>query len=132
LVGDVQFANEEVECDRIHALVNFETNGRAKSSAGEPALQNLNQVLRLVLVDFDVLVACHAKGVVFQHVHSGKDITQVLGNQVFQRDERHAGVVHRLIDGNKTGQDLRNLESSKLLCSRLRVAHPNGQVERER
>ena len=51
------------------------------------ALQRLQQVLGVVLLDLDVLVAGDPEGVVLQHLHAGEQRVQVGRDDVLERHE---------------------------------------------
>ena len=45
------------------------------------------EVLRVVLLDLEVLVAGHPEGVHAEHLHAGEQPLQVLADHVLERDE---------------------------------------------
>ena len=50
-------------------------------------LQRLEEVLGVVLLDLEVLVAGDPEGVVLEHLHAGEQLVEVRGDDVLERDE---------------------------------------------
>ena len=91
LLGDVELAHEQPERDVVHVVGDLEPDGRAEPAAQQLLLERLDEVLGLVLVDLDVFVAGDAEDVVVEDLHAGEQVAEVVGDQVFERDEAHVG-----------------------------------------
>ena len=78
-------------------------------------LQRLQQVLGVVLLDLEVLVAGHAERVVLQDLHAGEQLVEVRGDDVLERDE----ALRRRASTNR-GQDRRHLDAGEVLVCRSR------------
>ncbi len=72
LVGDVEFAQQQVARDVVHVVGDLETDGRTETTTQQLGLEGLDEVLGLVLLDRHVLVAGEAERVVVEHLHPGK------------------------------------------------------------
>ena len=70
LGADAELADEQVEHVRVDRLLDLEAHGRAEAAAHELALERVQQVLGVVLLDLEVLVARDAEGVVLQDLHA--------------------------------------------------------------
>ena len=71
-----------------------------------------------------------AELVVFEHVHAGEQLVQMVRDEVFERDEpQQPAVVIRQLDEPR--QHRRHLEPGELLLARLGAAHPHREVERQ-
>ncbi len=130
LFRDVEFAHEQVEGELVHVVRDLEADRRSEPPAQQLALEGLDEVLRLVLLDLDVLVAGDAELVVVENFHAREEVPQVIGDEVFERDEAQqaAAVIRKL---HEAGQHRRHLEASEFLFADLGVAHPDRQVERK-
>ena len=93
LLGDVELAHEQAERDVVHVVGDLEPDGRAEPAAQQLLLERLDEVLGLVLLDLDVLVARDAEHVVLEDLHAGEEVAEVVGDEVLERD------VPRVLDG---------------------------------
>jgi hypothetical protein len=66
--------------------------------------------------------------VVVEDLHSREQGTQVVGDEVFERDESQVSptVVAKF---DESGKNRRHLDASKVFVSRLRVSNSNREVE---
>ena len=71
----------------VHVLGDLETHGRAEAAPGELLLQGGEQVLDVVLLDLQVLVAGDAEGEVLADLHAREQLVQVRGDDVLEGDE---------------------------------------------
>ena len=118
---DAELAGEQLEDVRVHRLLDLEPDGRTEAPAHELAFEGLQQVLGLVLVDVEVLVAGHPEGVVLQHLHAGKQLLEMGGDDVLERHEVFVAHVR------EARQQRRHLDPREVLLPRLRVAHHDRQ-----
>ena len=81
-------------------------------------LERLDEVLGLVLLDLDVLVAGDAEHVVLEDLHAGEQVAEVVGDEVLERHEAHAGRGRRADVSHEPGQHLRHLQARELLPCR--------------
>ena len=90
-VGDLQLAHQQVEDVRVDGLLDLQAHRRPEAAPHELLLQGLEQVLGVVLLDLQVLVAGDPEHVVLQHLHAREQLLQVRGDDVLQRDVAAAG-----------------------------------------
>jgi hypothetical protein len=88
--------------------------GRAEPTAQQLLLERLDEVLGLVLLDLDVLVARHAEDVVLDDLHAGEEVLEVVGDEVLERDP--PGVLDGLV-----GVDLHEARAASAAPSRVRT-----------
>ena len=113
LRGDRELLHEQVERRVIHVVGDLEADGRAEAALQQPLLERLDEVLGLVLLDLDVLVAGDAELVVLEDLHAGEQVAEVVGDEVFERDEAHAaGTVIREL--HEPGEQRRHLDAREL------------------
>ena len=84
---DAQLADEQLEHVRVDRLLDLEAYGRAEPAAHELFLQRLQQVLRVVLLDLEVLVAGDPEGEVLTDPHAREELVQVRSDDVLKGDE---------------------------------------------
>ena len=87
LLGDVELLHEQAERDVVHVVGDLEPDRRAEAAAQQLLLERLDEVLGLVLVDLDVLVAGDAELVVLEDLHAREQVAEVVGDEVLERDE---------------------------------------------
>ena len=85
LLGDVELAHEQAQRHVVHVVGDLEADGRAEAAPEELLLERLDEVLGLVLLDLDVLVAGDAEHVVLEDLHAGEEVAEVVGDEVFER-----------------------------------------------
>ena len=85
VVLDAQFAHQQVADVRGDVVDDLQAHRRAEAAAQQLLLQGLEQVLRVVLLDLEVLVAGDPEGVVLHDVHAREQVVQVLGDDVLER-----------------------------------------------
>ena len=73
-------------CSSI-GLLDLEPHRRPEAAAQQLLLQRGQQVLRVVLLDLEVLVAGHPEGVHAEHLHAGEQPLEVLADDVLERHE---------------------------------------------
>ena len=76
----------------VHVLLDLEAHRRAEAAPGELALQGGEQVLGVVLLDLEVLVAGDPEGEVLADLHAREELVEVRGDDVLEGHE--PGVVH--------------------------------------
>ena len=68
--------HEQAERHVIHVVGDLEPDGRAEAAVEQLLLERLDEVLGLVLVDLDVLVAGDAELVVLEDLHAGEQVAR--------------------------------------------------------
>ena len=86
-VADPELADEQVEDVVVHVLVDLEAHRRAEPATGQLLLQGGEEVLGVVLLDLEVLVAGDPEGEVLVHLHPGEELVEVGGDDVLERHE---------------------------------------------
>ena len=108
-----------------HRLVDLEPHRvRAAPAAAEHALDRLEQVLRLVLLDLEVGVARQAERVVRDELHAREQPVQVRGDHGLERDEPLA-----VGERDEPREQRRHLHAREPAHARHRVAHHRREVE---
>ena len=90
-LGDLQLAHQQVEDLAVDGLLDLQAHRRPEAAPHELLLQGLEEVLGVVLLDLQVLVAGEAEGVVLQHLHAREQLLQVRGDDVLHGDVAAAG-----------------------------------------
>ena len=129
-LGDPELGDQQGQHLLVDRLLDLEPHGRAELAAEQLALQGLEQVLGVVLLDLEVLVAGDPERVRTEHLHAGEQPLEVLGDHVLQRHEpvtAALGVLQR----HESAEALRHLHPREVLLAGPRVAHDHGEVERE-
>ena len=125
-VGHVELGDDEVEDVRVDRLLDLEPHRRAESAALQLFLQCLEQVLGVVLLDLEVLVAGHAERVVLRAPPcpgtAGRGVRAMTSSSGTNRWSP------TLTNRGKIGGTLTRAKCS-LPVSGLRMRH--GQVERQ-
>ena len=130
LLGDSELPHEQFTRSVVHVVGDLKADGRAEPSTQELALERLDEVLGLVLVDLDVFVAGHPELVVLEDLHAGEELLEMVRDEVLERDEsQEAALVIRKL--HEAWQHGRHLEPRELLLAGLRAAHPDREVEGE-
>ena len=125
VAGDVELAHEQLEHGGADGLLDLEPDGRAEAAAQQLLLERSEEVLGVVLLDLDVLVAGDAEAVDLEHLHAGEEPAQVLADDVLERHEPLVADVDEAVERR------RHLHAREVLLARLGVAHQHGEVERE-
>ena len=76
-VADLQLAGQHVEHLGVDVLLDLEPDRRAEPAPGQLLLQGGEEVLGVVLLDLEVLVAGDAEGEVLLHEHPGEELVEV-------------------------------------------------------
>ena len=87
LLGDVEFAHEQAERQVVHVVGDLEADRRPEPTLQQLPFEGLDEVLRLVFLDLDILVPGDPELVVLEHVHAGEQLVEVVRDEVFERDE---------------------------------------------
>src|SRR6185369_978982 len=122
-----RFGEERRQFGR-HSGVDAEPYARSETAAAELALDRLQDVARLVLLDFDVGVACDAERVDVRDLHLREERVDVRGDNLLAEHE----VVVLPAYGEEARHDGRHLEPSeaRLVAADLRLdAHREVQAE---
>ena len=135
--GHPELTDEEVEDVRVHDVLDLEADGRAEPPTGQLSLERGEEVLGVVLLDLEVLVAGDPEGEVLAHLHAREQVVEVGRDDVLEGHE--PGVVHvgerRLVGSGLDAEEPRkhrgNLDPGEVLLARARVDEDDGEVERE-
>jgi hypothetical protein len=90
--GDAELPDEQVQDVGVHRLLDLEPHRRSEAPPCQLTLEGGEEVLGVVLLDLQVLVARHPEGEVLAHLHPGEEVVQVRGDDVLEGHE--PGVVH--------------------------------------
>lgn len=71
----------------MNVLRDLQPHGGAEATSQELLLQSLEEVLRIVLFDLDVLIASDAEGRVVDDLHPLEESVEVFGDDVLERNE---------------------------------------------
>ena len=124
LVGDVQLADQQLEHLVVDVVLDLEAHRRASDLAAQQLLlEGEQQVLRVVLLDLDVLVPRHPERAVADDLHAGEQPVEVPGDDVLQRHEP------ALAEGDEPGEDRRHLDPGELPRTGDRVLQQHGEVD---
>ncbi|MDQ0991688.1 hypothetical protein QFZ74_002916 [Streptomyces sp. V3I7] len=124
-LADLQLTHQQVEHLAVDGLLDLEAHRRPEAAPHELLLQGLEQVLGVVLLDLEVLVAGEPEGVGLQHLHAREELLQVRGDDVLQRDVPAGRGLQ------EAGQQRRHLHAGEVLVAADRVADDDGQVQRQ-
>ncbi len=125
LVGDAELGDQQLEHLRRDGLLDLEAHRRAEAAAQQLLLEGGEEVLGVVLLDLEVLVAGDPEGVHLEHVHAGEEPLEVLADDVLQRHEP------LVADGDEALEDRRHLDAGEVVLAGARVAQQHREVERE-
>ncbi len=125
VLGDAELLDEQLEHLRGDRLLDLETHRGAEAPAQQLLLEGLEEVLCVVLLDLEVLVAGDPEGVDLEHLHAGEEALEVLADDVL---ERHEPLV---AERDEAAEDRRHLHPGEVLLAVLGVAHEHGEVQRE-
>ena len=131
LLRDVELTHEQAQGHLVHVFGDLEPDGRAEPASKQLLLECLDEVFGLVFVDLDVFIASDSKDVVLDDLHSGEEVAQVVGDEVFQGNKTNPidGLVS--VDAHEAWKHRRNLEPSELLLAGLGVANAHREIEGE-
>ena len=85
--ADAELGDQQLEHLGVHRLLDLEPHRRAEAAPLQLLLERLEEVLRVVLLHLEVLVAGDPEGVGGQHVHAGEELLEVLADDVLDRHE---------------------------------------------
>ena len=77
VLGDVELRDQQVEHASDDRLLDLQPHRRPEPAAQQLLLQGGEQVLGVVLLDLEVLVAGDPEGVRLQHLHAGEEPLEV-------------------------------------------------------
>ncbi len=126
-LGDLQLAHQQVQHLAVDGLLDLQAHRRPEAAPHEFLLQGLEEVLGVVLLDLQVLVAGDPEGVVLQDLHAREQLFQVVGG----RDDVLDGDVAAGGGLQEAGQQRRHLHAREVLVAADRVPHHDGQVQGE-
>ena len=87
VAADAELGDQQVEHLRVDRLLDLEPHGRAEAATQQLLLERLEEVLGVVLLDLEVLVAGDPEGVRAEHLHAGEELLEVLADDVLERHE---------------------------------------------
>ena len=116
---------EQLEHLRGDRLLDLEPHRRPEAPPQQLLLQRLQEVLGVVLLDLQVLVAGDPEGVELEHLHAREQPPEVLADDVLQRHEPLVAQRH------EPAERRRHLDPGEVLLAGLGVAHQHGHVQRE-
>ncbi len=122
---DAELGDEQVEHAGVDRLLDLEAYGRAELAPQQLLLERLEQVLGVVLLDLEVLVAGDPERVVGDELHAGEQQVEVSRDDLFERHEPAGVGFHPAVD------DRRDLDPGEVVLARLGVAHHEREVERQ-
>ncbi len=118
-----QLGDEQVEHVGVDRGLDLQPDRGAEPAPHEFPLQGLEEVLGIVLLHLQVLVARDPERVVLQDLHAGEQLVEVDGDDVLQRDEALRP------DLDEAVQQRRHLHAREQFVAGLRVAHHHGEVQ---
>lgn len=124
-LGDLQFAYEQVQDVRVDGLLDLQADRRAEAAPHELLLQGLEQVLRVVLLDLQVLVPGDPEHVVREDLHAREQLFEVGRDDVLYGDVTLRGRLQ------EAGEQRRDLHTGEVPVAADGVAHDDGEVQRE-
>ncbi len=124
-LGDVQLPHQQVQDVGVDRLLDLQPHRRAEAPPHQLLLQGLEDVLGVVLLHLQVLVASDPEGVVGEHLHPREELLQMRPHDVLQRHVPLRGGLQ------EARERLRHLHPGEVLVPGHRVAHDDGQVEGE-
>ena len=125
LIVDVELADQQVEHPVADVGLHLEPYGGPEPPADELAFERLQQVVDVVLVDGEVLVAGHPEQRGLDDVHAREQRGDVRTDHLL--DQHEPGVV----DADEPRQQRRNLHPREVLPAAFTVAHHDGEVQRQ-
>ncbi len=87
VLGDPELAGEQLHDVVVEVLLDLQAHRRAEAASGQLPLEGGEQVLGVVLLDLEVLVAGDPEGVVLVDLHAREELVEVGGDDVLERDE---------------------------------------------
>ena len=127
---DLVGAHPELGREQLQHLVgdgglDLEAHRRTELATQQLLLEGLEQVLRVVLLDLEVLVARLAERVVREDLHAGEQQVQVGRHGVLEREVALRADLHPAVD------DGRHLDAREVVLAGAGVAQHHGHVERQ-
>ena len=125
-VGDAELLEQEVEHLGVDVVLDLQADrGPVDAPPQQLLLQGEQQVLGVVLLDLDVLVAGHPEDVVAHDLHAAEQLVEVAGDHVLEWDEAALG------EREEPLQHRRHLDPGELAYAGLGVANPHDEVDRQ-
>ena len=87
VLGDAELGDQQLEHLRRDRLLDLEPHRRAEPAPQQLLLERLEEVLGVVLLDLEVLVAGDPEGVDLEHLHAREEALEVLADDVLERHE---------------------------------------------
>ena len=122
---DLQLTCEQVAHLGWHPLLQLEPNGRAGAAATDLFLQRLQQVLRPVVVHFQVGVARHAEDMTLQHPHAREEPVEIGGDDILEGHE------DARLRRHEPAEQRRDLDPREVDQVRIGVFDTDRQVQRQ-
>ncbi len=122
---DPELGDQQLENLGGDGLLDLEPHRRAEAAAQQLLLERGEDVLGVVLLDLEVLVAGDPERVDLEHLHAREQPLEVLADHVL---ERHEALV---ADRHEPAEDRRHLDAREVLLAGARVADQHREVERE-
>ena len=126
---DVELADQQVEGEVVHVVADLEADRRAEAATQQLGLEGLDEILGLVLLDDDVLVAGETERVVVEDLHPREEVVEVVRDELLEREVAHGVAVAGDVD--EAREHRRHLEPGELLATRSRIADADGEVQRQ-
>ena len=138
LVVDLDFLDQRLAHPVRNSGRDLQPDDRAELAPPDFPVDDGKQVVRLLFANFHVHVPGHPERVAADDVHARKEVVQVRGDQVLQRQKILHGRVPRLaadlfqgVEGNEAGKALGDLDARELALSRLGIPGLDRERERE-
>ncbi len=93
VLGDLELLHQQLEHRGADRLLDLEAHRRSEAAAQQLLLERGEQVLGVVLLDLEVLVAGDPEGVGLEDLHAGEEPLEVGADDVLEGDE--PGVAER-------------------------------------
>ncbi len=125
VLGDPELRDQQLEHRGRHRLLDLEAYRWPEPAPQQLLLERGQEVLGVVLLDLDVLVAGDPERVRLEHLHAREEPLEVGADDVLERHEAGVAEGHEAVEGR------RHLHPGEVLLAGLGVADQDGQVERE-
>ena len=123
--GDPELGDQQLEHGGRDRLLDLEPDRRAEPPTQQLLLQGREKVLRVVLLDVEVLVPGDPERMHLEHLHAREEPLEVLADHVL---ERHEALV---AERHEAAEDRWHLHPGEVLLAGLGVPDQHREVERE-
>ncbi len=123
--GDAELGDEQVEHLGVDRLLDLEPDRRPELAAQQLLLEGLEEVLGVVLLHLEVLVAGDPERVGGDDLHAREEPLQVLADDVLERHEALVAQRHEALE------DRWHLDPGEVLGAQLGMPDEDGEVQRE-